>query len=392
MIENQIVSIIVPVYNVQEYIKDCINSIICQTYKELEIILVDDGSSDNSLQICKDMAQKDNRIVVLSQLNSGVVNARKNGVNRATGKYIMFVDSDDYVNSDYVESMMKISNEFELVTSGIFVGNRKVFDCINSGEYDVDRLSPVIKNMIYAQDNISRGILSCVCAKRFETELTKKIFKNLDEDIYYGEDGEFVYKYIINCKKICVTNNCNYNYRMNNLSVTHKKHDDFLINVNRLYISLKKEFEKSTYSADIIPQLEKWIFEHIRTAPENMGFGPENVPIKFVLKCDENFVDKKIVVYGAGKVGKDYIRQIKKEKMCKEFIWVDKNYASKEMYMEEHVCSPEKILAYEFDYILIAINNDVIIKEIKSELQKKFGVSSEKIISCKPLYIKEFYA
>lgn len=113
MIENQIVSIIVPVYNVQEYIKDCINSIICQTYKELEIILVDDGSSDNSLQICKDMAQKDNRIVVLSQLNSGVVNARKNGVNRATGKYIMFVDSDDYVNSDYVESMMKISNEFE---------------------------------------------------------------------------------------------------------------------------------------------------------------------------------------------------------------------------------------------------------------------------------------
>ena len=65
MIENQIVSIIVPVYNVQEYIKDCINSIICQTYKELEIILVDDGSSDNSLQICKDMAQKDNRIVVL---------------------------------------------------------------------------------------------------------------------------------------------------------------------------------------------------------------------------------------------------------------------------------------------------------------------------------------
>ena len=106
MIENQIVSIIVPVYNVQEYIKDCINSIICQTYKELEIILVDDGSSDNSLQICKDMAQKDNRIVVLSQLNSGVVNARKNGVNRATGKYIMFVDSDDYVNSDYVESMI----------------------------------------------------------------------------------------------------------------------------------------------------------------------------------------------------------------------------------------------------------------------------------------------
>lgn len=392
MEENQIVSIIVPVYNSQEFIEECINSIINQTYRKLEIILVDDGSADNSLQICNDIAQTDNRIIVLSQSNKGVVNARRNGVRRATGKYIMFVDSDDYVDSDYVEDMMKISKENELVTSGISIGSKKVYDCINVGGYEVAGYSPVVKNMIYAQDNISRGILSSINAKRFETGLTKKIFEGLDEEIYYGEDGEFVYKYIINCKKVYITNKCNYNYRMNSLSVTHNKHDDFLINVNRLYISLKKEFEKSTYSADIIPQLEKWIFEHIRTAPENMGFGPENVPIKFVLKCDKNFVDKKIVVYGAGKVGKDYIRQIKKEKMCKEFIWVDKNYASKETYMEEHVCSPEKILAYEFDYILIAINNDVIIKEIKSELQKKFGVSSEKIISCKPLYIKEFYA
>lgn len=392
MEENQIVSIIVPVYNSQEFIEECINSIINQTYRKLEIILVDDGSADNSLQICNDIAQTDNRIIVLSQSNKGVVNARRNGVRRATGKYIMFVDSDDYVDSDYVEDMMKISKENELVTSGISIGSKKVYDCINVGGYEVAGYSPVVKNMIYAQDNISRGILSSINAKRFETGLTKKIFEGLDEEIYYGEDGEFVYKYIINCKKVYITNKCNYNYRMNSLSVTHNKHDDFLFNINRLYVSLKKAFEKSAYSSELIPQLEKWIFEHIRMSPENMGFGPENVPIKFVLKCDENFVDKKIVVYGAGKVGKDYIRQIKKEKMCKEFIWVDKNYASKETYMEEHVCSPEKILAYEFDYILIAINNDVIIKEIKNELQKKFGVSGEKIISCKPLYIKEFYA
>ena len=392
MIENQIVSIIVPVYNVQEYIKDCINSIICQTYRELEIILVDDGSSDNSLQICKDMAQKDNRIVVLSQLNSGVVNARKNGVNRATGKYIMFVDSDDYVNSDYVESMMKISNEFELVTSGIFVGNRKVFDCINSGEYDVDRLSPVIKNMIYAQDNISRGILSCIYAKRFETELTKKIFENLDENIYYGEDGEFVYKYIINCKKICVTNNCNYNYRMNNLSVTHNKHDDFLFNINRLYVSLKKAFEKSAYSSELIPQLEKWIFEHIRMSPEKMGFSCENLPIKFVIKCNKEILNKKLIIYGAGKVGKDYIRQIKKEHLCKNFIWVDKNYVAKEAYLGEFVYSPERIRTYDFDFILIAINNAEVADEIKSEIEKEFGITSEKIIIDKIFHINEFYA
>lgn len=390
--EKQIVSIIVPVHNAQEYIKDCINSIISQTYRELEIILVDDGSVDNSLQICNEMAQMDNRIVVLSQLNKGVVNARKSGVKIATGKYIMFVDSDDYINSEYVEAMMKIPKEFELVTSGILIDNKKIFDCINAGGYAVDKASPVIKNMIYAQDNISRGILSCIYAKRFETDMTKKIFKTLDEDLYYGEDGEFVYKYIINCKKIHITNNCNYNYRINSLSVTHKKHEDFLININKLYISLKKEFEKSIYNEELIPQLEKWIFEHIRMAPEKIGFNCENLPIKFILKCHKEIFNKKIVIYGAGKVGKDYIRQIKKEQLCREFVWVDKNYAKKEAYMGEYVCSPKLISTYDFDYILIAINNDIIVNQIKIELQRDFGIDSEKIIAHEILYIDEFYA
>lgn len=392
MEENQIVSIIVPIYNSQDFIEECINSIINQTYRKLEIILVDDGSVDNSLQICNDIAQTDNRIVVLSQSNKGVVNARRNGVRRASGKYIMFVDSDDYVESDYVEDMMKISYENELVTSGIYVGERKVFDNIAVGKYEVNQFSPVVKNMIYAQDNVSRGILSCVSAKRFETGLTKKIFENLDDDIYYGEDGEFVYKYIINCKKICITNNCNYNYRMNSLSVTHNKHENFLININKLYISLKKEFEKSEYSSQLIPQLEKWIFEHIRMAPEKMGFEYKNLPVKFVIKCNKEIANKKIVIYGAGKVGKDYIRQIKKEKLCKEFIWVDKNYASKESYLGEFVYSPERIRTYVFDCILIAINNDAVANEIKSEIQKDFGITSEKIIIDKSLHINEFYA
>lgn len=392
MEENQIVSIIVPVYNSQEFIEECINSIINQTYRKLEIILVDDGSADNSLQICNDIAQTDNRIIVLSQSNKGVVNARRNGVRRATGKYIMFVDSDDYVDSDYVEDMMKISKENELVTSGISIGSKKVYDCIKVGGYEVAGYSPVVKNMIYAQDNISRGILSSINAKRFETGLTKKIFEGLDEEIYYGEDGEFVYKYIINCKKVYITNKCNYNYRMNSLSVTHNKHDDFLININRLYVSLKKAFEKSAYSSELIPQLEKWIFEHIRMSPEKMGFSCENLPIKFVIKCNKEILNKKLIIYGAGKVGKDYIRQIKKEQLCKNFIWVDKNYVAKEAYLGEFVYSPERIRTYDFDFILIAINNAEVADEIKSEIEKEFGITSEKIIIDKIFHINEFYA
>jgi len=102
---NELVSIIVPIYNVSEYLEKCIMSLINQTYKNIEIILVNDGSTDNSLDICKKYETEDKRIVVLNKINGGLSDARNYGIERAKGQYITCVDSDDYVTDDYVEFM-----------------------------------------------------------------------------------------------------------------------------------------------------------------------------------------------------------------------------------------------------------------------------------------------
>ena len=100
---KDLITIVVPVYKVEQYLDKCVNSIINQTYKNLEIILVDDGSPDNCGKMCDEYAKNDNRIVVIHKENGGLSDARNAGIEIAKGKYISFIDSDDYVTEDYVE-------------------------------------------------------------------------------------------------------------------------------------------------------------------------------------------------------------------------------------------------------------------------------------------------
>lgn len=387
---NKIVSIVVPMFNSQKYIKECVESIINQTYKDIQLIIVDDGSTDDSLKLCKEFQKRDCRITVIEESNSGASWARRNGINYAVGDYITFVDSDDYIVDDYIETLISYSEGSQLVTSGLSYTKKIMLDGIKEGKYIVDSNSPVIKNMIYLDDNITRGILTNMCGKLFETHIAKKVIKNIDTDIFHGEDGEFVYKYILNCKNVCVTNYCGYCYRMNNQSVTHRTHENFLININKLYSSLKEAFGMSVYKNELMPQLEKWIAGHIRFADEVMGFQNKNLFIKYIIPYKKMIAGKRVVIYGAGKVGSDYIRQIKKENLCEELIWVDKNYKNKREYINVKVESPDILNTIEFDYILIAVNSEKMAEEIKYELINK-NIRIDKIIFQKPIYIEEFY-
>lgn len=115
---NELISIIIPVYNVEKYIGKCIDSLIKQKYDNLEIILIDDGSSDNSGEICDKYAKKDKRIKVIHKKNSGQADSRNIGISKASGKYIGFVDSDDYIDKDYYNRLYKtlVKNNADVVT------------------------------------------------------------------------------------------------------------------------------------------------------------------------------------------------------------------------------------------------------------------------------------
>ena len=109
--DKSLVSIIIPVYNSEMYIKKCLNSVVSQTYKKLEIILVDDGSTDNSSQICDNYADNDNRIKVIHQSNGGQASARNNAIKFANGDYILYVDSDDILTVDHVEYLVNLKEK-----------------------------------------------------------------------------------------------------------------------------------------------------------------------------------------------------------------------------------------------------------------------------------------
>ena len=118
---NETISIIIPVYNVEKYLNKCLNSVIEQTYKNIEVILIDDGSTDNSGKICDEYAKNDIRIKIIHQQNGGVSTARNNGLEHATGKYITFVDSDDYIEKEMIETMAKkiMKKNADIVICGV---------------------------------------------------------------------------------------------------------------------------------------------------------------------------------------------------------------------------------------------------------------------------------
>lgn len=245
--------------------------------------------------------------------------------------------------------------------------------------------------MIYMSDNVTRGILTNMCGKMFCTHIAKEIVKEIDLNIFFGEDGEFVYKYILKCNKVCVTDYCGYFYRINDNSISHTSHEDYLINTNRLYCSLKRTFEDSIYANELIPQLERWCALHIRMADSKMNFKDKNLFLRYIIPCKKKIANKKVVVYAAGRVGFDYIRQIIKEDLCNDIMWVDKNYKNKEEYLQIKVESPEKVANENYDYVLIAVASEEMACAIKEELIQ-MHIPREKILFQKPINIEEFYS
>lgn len=120
MEENELISVIIPIYNAEKYLRQCLESVINQTYKQLEIILVNDGSTDGSLSICYEYQKKDSRIIIISQQNKGAYKARKNAIKIANGKYVTFVDGDDWIDKDMYYDLLKIMKENDtlMVESG----------------------------------------------------------------------------------------------------------------------------------------------------------------------------------------------------------------------------------------------------------------------------------
>lgn len=228
--KKDLISIVVPVYNAENTLERCVNSICKQTYDNIEIILVNDGSADNSLKICNKLAQKDKRIRVISQSNAGVSAARNLGIEAAQGAYIGFVDSDDWIDSDMYSSMYKSmqENNAELVLCNYIqvYGEKhiKKDEFIRIKEDTKLLKEEVLSNILSRQDN---NIIGTCWRLLVSKELLTKNNIQFDVGIRMSEDMMFVIKCVDAASKISLDRRQLYYYCMNQNSATAK----YMINI-----------------------------------------------------------------------------------------------------------------------------------------------------------------
>ena len=217
--DQNLISVIVPVYNVEDYLEECINSILSQTYTNLEILIVNDGSTDNSLEILQKFSQKDSRISIFTKENGGLSSARNYAIDRANGKYFTFIDSDDYIEENYIEYLMEslIDNEADIsIVNSYHMINGKRKDIINNdGSVSIFSRRGVLEKM-YSKENDFIGILQSAQGKLYK----KKLFNNIRYPLGKKyEDAFTTYKLYLNSEKIVYTNIALYAYRIREGSI-----------------------------------------------------------------------------------------------------------------------------------------------------------------------------
>ena len=248
---NELVSIVVPIYNAEKYLKQCIDSIICQKYQNLEVILVDDGSKDRSFDIIQMYKKRDARVKGMHLANSGSVKARKEGTRVATGKYITYIDADDWIAVDYIGHLVNAITQCDadIVISSFCEYRDEMFgskhickfdDGIYEKEEIRDRIWP---SMICTGTKFSFGLAPAVWGKLFVREKMLKIILDVDENISIGDDFVCTYPYIIKCKRLVIANSiCEYFYRMEDNSLSRSGDSDYISHMESLFLCINRKF------------------------------------------------------------------------------------------------------------------------------------------------------
>lgn len=214
-------SVIIPIYNTEKYLRDCIESILAQTFTDFELILVDDGSTDRSGGICDEYCQLDGRIKVIHQKNGGVTVARKRGTEAASGDYISFIDSDDWIEPNMYHDMWKKADMYnaDIVFCDILVEKQSNTHVIHSnkltGLFAAEQLKQqIFSNMLFDFSRNAPGLSLNLCNKVIRTTLAKAVFTGFPNDVTYGEDALGSLMCLLRSKSIFIMENSPfYHYR-----------------------------------------------------------------------------------------------------------------------------------------------------------------------------------
>lgn len=375
------IAVIVPVYNNERYVEVCIESIINQTYRNLDIILVDDGSNDNSLEICLRYANIDERIQVIHQENKGVLHAKNTGLSNTDAEYIMFVDSDDWIAERMCEDLyfaMSTQN-VDLVASGIIRaypnGQRKYdYNGLQRGLYiGKDYKNSILPYMLCNGKFFQCGIDPSMAIKLFKKEILHPLIeKAADYNFYYGEDVSVVYPYMLKIDSMIILEECYYYHRQyDNHVAFYTNQRDYEEKIEALYCYLKQCFVKHEERNVLLRQLDSYYLYSlmIKSFSTYKNITQQGLPSffeQYLFPFQHVEKNSRIVLYGAGKVGQSFYRQLLKSSYCKNIIWIDKNY--KKYQLLGLPVEGQEMITADVEYCVIAIADKNVANQIKKEL------------------------
>lgn len=311
-------SLIVSIYKVEKYLSKCIESILSQTYKDFELILVDDGSPDNCPLICDEVALKDGRVKVIHKANGGLISTRKAGLEAAKGDYICFVDGDDFLSVDMLEHYNKILKEqkVDLICCGYTayfegVKTETVKQKIISGFYNKKAIEEnFYHKMLSSKPFFSFYIFPTVWSKCLNKNLAKIVYEEIPNEISLGEDVAATYPAILKAETIYISNYCGYMYRQNLNSMTHSYDKDLYSKIKTLILHLKKIEKEENWNSG--SQINEYILFLLILAKNN----------EFKYNSNDKYSVKKanIKKYLKDPLFKETLKRVKTDSLKNRFI------------------------------------------------------------------------
>lgn len=479
IVTESCVSVIVPVYNASQYLRDCIESIINQSYKNLEIIFVDDGSTDGSTSILEEYKERDNRIHIIRQDNQFAGVARNNGFQHASGEYVLFLDADDLFSPELVEKTVARSREYD---ADIVICGSTGFDDVSDEKYDLNIVTQrswmLPDKAVFSRKDIPQNSMLFYAGwawdKLYKTDFVKKTGAQF-LDTKVDEDAFFVHLTMAEANRITVIPDRLVEHRMYGSSSTLKNRSDRWKDVFTMLFAVRDElikkdlfeqmkvsftkmaleftayyftgicdekngkcfidfykneaeriFDFENYPSDIFEDkfaygiIEKISRSSVKDIPyELMSMNSEmrdktayslnlqisNISAQINGYCDHikiltdynefliknkswlihkdiSSLGKRIVLYGYGDVGRDYYRQLKDSKDIEVVAIADRDY-KKYQNEDVKVCSPDKIISFSYDRVLITVGNPKAAGKINADL-KGIGIPENKIIWMNP--------
>jgi len=324
------VSIIVPVYNVGRFIRECINSLINQTVQDIEIILVDDGSTDSSGIVCDEYKEADSRIIVVHKDNGGLNSAIKKGLEIAAGKQVAFVDSDDWVELNYIEVMLDamVSSDCDLVCANGYSNSndeivKKFHNCVNKVYEEGEIRKSIFPGLFSCVDSIGYRITPSRCAKFF---LREKLIENIryyKQDVQLGEDSLLTYPYILRCKKITFIEDSIYHYRVNYNSISNqfrKENFDDLLECIHQYELMAKELSELDFSKQIMSRRVEVVYRTLHEIIENTHAENRKKMFNFFEEVGRAFDSYPVLPYSANMRTTIQYKMIQQKKISE--LWV----------------------------------------------------------------------